>query len=530
MGVLFLGGDILNMDFSTHPGASFRLNLQMIADFLEDREWKHCVFSPGEQPALTKCLLYHGQPSMQADTLYIVPEGCERDFPADSFSYITTTALQGAAPHIRGVGCAFPELLNGVMEVFSRYAEFERELSNTICSGGSLSELCCVASRYFHNPVYVHDNMFCVIGHSQGLNNLFEFSEKTKKPHIPLWLINEFKFDETYRSTFAARQADIWKNDLTDSGVRSLYVNLREGDLYLGRLLIHESDSSLRPGHFRSAECLAEYVLLWLRKQAQSSHQIHRSYEQIFIDLLTNGNTGSQDLKTVLGILNWKPEDRYLCLKLQSQDAADMVFPDLAIHSRLSTILSGHIAFRYQQKLCVILNLSVSDLAPGELRPRLAPLIRDSCLYVGISNPIDGIQHLRLGFTQSDIALDYITGTDSSDWIVLFSSCALHYIRESACRKLPSKMVAHPVLLRLREHDRTLGTQYYETLRAYLLCERNIPATAAALIIHRTTLTYRLGKIAEFTRLNLDNANLRLYLLLSFQLLEQEDSPGRQQS
>ena len=74
------------------------------------------------------------------------------------------------------------------------------------------------------------------------------------------------------------------------------------------------------------------------------------------------------------------------------------------------------------------------------------------------------------------------------------------------------------------EHDRTQGTQYYNTLRVYLLCERNIPATAAALIIHRTTLTYRLGKILELTHLNLDNANLRMYLLLSFQLLDQDGS------
>ena len=194
----------------------------------------------------------------------------------------------------------------------------------------------------------------------------------------------------------------------------------------------------------------------------------------------------------------------------------------MAINSRLSAILSGHISFRYQGKLCVILNLSVSGLNPGELRLRLAPLIRDNCLYAGISNPVQSIHALRLGFAQADLALDYITGTDSSDWMVLFSSCALHYIRQSACRMLPAAMVAHPVLLDLLEHDRTQGTQYYNTLRVYLLCERNIPATAAALIIHRTTLTYRLGKIAELTHLNLDNDNLRLYLLISFQLLEQD--------
>ena len=74
--------------------------------------------------------------------------------------------------------------------------------------------------------------------------------------------------------------------------------------------------------------------------------------------------------------------------------------------------------------------MSVSGLDLGELRQRLAPLIRDSCLYAGISNPIDGINALRLGFIQADIALEYITGTDSSDWMVLFASCALNYIRQ----------------------------------------------------------------------------------------------------
>jgi len=141
---------------------------------------------------------------------------------------------------------------------------------------------------------------------------------------------------------------------------------------------------------------------------------------------------------------------------------------------------------------------------------------------VGISNPVRGIHAIRRGFLQADVALDYITGTDSSDWMVLFSACALSYIQTCACEKLPGEMVAHPVLLELREYDRLQGSRYYETLRTYLLCERSIPATAAALIIHRTTLTYRLGKIMELTRLNLDNADLRLYLLLSFQLLDRE--------
>ena len=510
-----------DMENSVCPGAPFRLNLQMLIDFMEERGWEYAVHRPGDAPVLSRCQIFHGQNLLQTDTLYMVPEGKEDDFPADSYSYITTAELQGQAAHIRAVKTSFPELVNCVMEIFSHYADFERELSNTISSGGSLSELCCVARKYLHNPVYIHDNMFCIIGQSSLVEGVFEINEQTKTPHIPLWMIDEFKFDEVYRNTFAGRQADILGTHLNYFNVRSLYVNLWEDDEYHGRLLINEVESPIRPGQYKAAEFFAGYVILWIRNQALSNRQIHYSYEQAFVDLLTEGTTDERNLKTILDVLNWKREDRYLCLIIQSQDTGDAFRSDLAINSRLSTVLSGHVSFRYQQRICVIINLPQSGSDLGELRLRLAPLIRDSCLYVGISNPIEDIYGLKRGFIQADIALDYITRTDSSDWIVMFSSCALNYIRESACEKLPAKMVAHPVLLELMEHDRTQGTQYYETLRAYLLCERSIPATAAALIIHRTTLTYRLGKILELTRLNLDSADLRLYLMLSFQLLEQ---------
>lgn len=80
------------------------------------------------------------------------------------------------------------------------------------------------------------------------------------------------------------------------------------------------------------------------------------------------------------------------------------------------------------------------------------------------------------------------------------------------------------MLQELRQFDKAHSTQYYDTLRAFLLHERSIPKTAEALIIHRTTLTYRLGKLQEQWNLNLDDSDTRLYLLLSFRLL---DAGGR---
>ena len=76
----------------------------------------------------------------------------------------------------------------------------------------------------------------------------------------------------------------------------------------------------------------------------------------------------------------------------------------------------------------------------------------------------------------------------------------------------------------MRRHDSQSGTEYYKTLRQYLLQERNIPRTAEALIIHRTTLTYRLQKISQLVHMDLEDPEKRLYLLLSFYLQEHGES------
>ena len=65
-----------------------------------------------------------------------------------------------------------------------------------------------------------------------------------------------------------------------------------------------------------------------------------------------------------------------------------------------------------------------------------------------------------------------------------------------------------------------------DTLRAYLQHERDIPRTSEALIIHRTTLLYRLKKIQALTELDLNSPEQRLYLNLSLWILEQEKIQG----
>lgn len=83
----------------------------------------------------------------------------------------------------------------------------------------------------------------------------------------------------------------------------------------------------------------------------------------------------------------------------------------------------------------------------------------------------------------------------------------------------------------LRNVDDKKGTDYYYTLKNYLVLGNNISKTASKMNIHRNTLIYRLSKIEEITGVDINNQSVIRRLLTAMimyyvheSILETEDS------
>jgi DNA-binding PucR family transcriptional regulator len=68
---------------------------------------------------------------------------------------------------------------------------------------------------------------------------------------------------------------------------------------------------------------------------------------------------------------------------------------------------------------------------------------------------------------------------------------------------------------KLLDYDAHRNAELVATLAQYLECGGSYGDTAAALLIHRSTLRYRLGRIREITELDLNDVNSRLNLHLA---------------
>ena len=66
-------------------------------------------------------------------------------------------------------------------------------------------------------------------------------------------------------------------------------------------------------------------------------------------------------------------------------------------------------------------------------------------------------------------------------------------------------------------------TSYYLTLFTYFEQQFNMSQAASQMYIHRSTFINRMERIQELTHLNLDDYDTRLYLELSFRLLQEPE-------
>lgn len=261
-----------------------------------------------------------------------------------------------------------------------------------------------------------------------------------------------------------------------------------------------------------------------LRRKQLGENMSYRSMDDIVFDLLQGKQPDPADMAQLLNMLNWGKSDHFLCVRIKNQQANVTAVMEHVLHSDLFRAFPGSYIMFTGHEQCLILDLSRNPLTQAQIHHQLAPLCRDYCLYAGISSPVTDIRDLHLAYYQADIALDQAFKLRSDKWIIPFSHCALEHILSSLDSPLQPWHLAAPELQSLIRYDREKGTQYFETFREYLLQERDIPRTAEKLIIHRTTLLYRLKKIRSLISVDLDDPWQRLYLTLSLWILEKEGS------
>lgn len=493
--------------------------LPILAESLAQAGWDcEMVLADAEQ-AYRGIRLYHGQPELQKDVLYLLrPE--EKNFPFDGYAYLSAVEHPGKANHLVCPRRPDEEIMDQLLEVFSQFQTWEDAINLLVYRNADLQELCELGAKLLENPVCIHDDWFVMMAITAEYTEIMEleYMMSSAKGLVPRAVVEDFQYDSDYLETYAHHGAQIW--DAPEKNQKSLYVNLWDGPVYKGRLLVARKNRDFLQRDFLLAEVLTQRAVMLLRRKRLRDENVHQNMDDIIFALVQGRQPEPVDLSYLLNMLDWQPSDRFLCIRIRPQQSENMAMRDHLIHSDLFRCFPGSYILLDSQEQCVILNLTRNPVS--QVRHRLAPLCRDYGLYAGISSPVTGIGDVRAAYHQAGAALEQAFRMRSEKWMISFSECALdHVLRNLPAPLNPGHLVV-PELWELIRHDQEKGTQYFATLREYLLQERDIPKTSEALIIHRTTLQYRLKKIQALLGADLEDPWQRLQLQLSLWILREQ--------
>lgn len=495
--------------------------MPMLAESLTQAGWICETVLSDEHQSYRGIRLYHRQQDLQKDVLYLL-RPTEREFPFDDYSYLSSVAHPGRANHLICPDHPDEEILDQLLEVFSRFRSWEEAIDLLIYRNAPLQELCELGARLLENPVCIHDDWFVMMAMTADYSQIMEleYLMTSARGFVPRAVVEDFQYDSDYLETYAYHEAQIWYGP--ENRHYSLYVNLWDGPVYKGRLLVARKNRDFLARDFLLAEVLTQRAVLLLQRKQLGDQTIHQNMDDIVFALLQGKHADPSDITHLLGMLRWQKTDRFLCLRIRPQQNGTAAMMEHLLHSDLFRVFPGCYILLDTQEQCVVLNLSQNGATIGQIRHQLAPLCRDYCLYAGISSPVVGMRELNAAYYQAGAALEQAFRLRSEKWILMFSECALdHVLMTLPSPLLPGHLIA-PELAVLMDYDREKGTQYFETFREYLLQERDIPRTSGALIIHRTTLLYRLKKIQSLIQVNLEDPWKRLHLMLSLWILEKE--------
>ena len=198
-------------------------------------------------------------------------------------------------------------------------------------------------------------------------------------------------------------------------------------------------------------------------------------------------------------------------------------FADGDLRALASELLCGpNDRYTTYESHAVIILARARPLAPDDRAALRACLeqIRAAC---GLSRPLSSLHELHTGYAQALSACRIGSRVRPEEFLHEYDVCLPYALIDRVSQSEDALPYVLPALLHLAADDRRAGGGLMATLHAYLKSGRSVQRAAAKLGVHKNTVSFRLGKIADALDLDWSDAQDVYRLMHSVSILEYTD-------
>lgn len=498
-----------------------KLNVDVIKEHLTDDIPVEKHGHTSMKLTLSRPLLYDGKSTFKANHVYITSHAFlpkQPDFEEGTAIIVIGTDLPQAyysdQCHLLILDTTkdMYTIFNRIQKTFDLYDGWNAELQKITMERGKVDSLLDASLRILRHPLFILDKNLDVTAHASFTNESQELDQELS-----------FRTDDAFIQSSLIEAANknkaVYIYDKFEYRVMCLHL-FKKG-VFVGGMYM-KADSA-RP--FRSSDqALLLHLKTYVDFLLEQYHEIFSVDNNITKDIFTKALHGTiltdthllKEIRTT-----HHQEDKYICIKFKLEDSSKVI-PATLVCEQIEDILPNTVAMVYQNVIVAFMNVRTSTNIPKSEGSIFIHFLQAMGYKAGLSKVFTDILQAKYHFIEACAAIDFGYPIDPDLEVYYFKDYVHEYILSRITSEIPTEIICEKGLLRLLEYDKLYKTSYYHELRTYINCNMNAVQAAKSLYMHRNTLLIHLEHIIKLAQIDLDNPEERMYIQLSYKLLERE--------
>lgn len=413
-------------------------------------------------------------------------------------------------------------LLDRQTATSERAMQLYRQLSAMSREGQGLAAMTEVMSKLTGNIVAVQDKRLEIQAISWPSNTTVDRTALVdalqQREGLPPVLRN--------RKAAARARQSYWQQILPIENMGRLISPIISGDRARGYLSIIGPATELDMLDSLTAEHGAAACALEMAK-AKAVSEAKKALRGDFLEGLLAGTLPKKEIERLEGRLdhNTKEPHAVMVIAWLGTSAPSLRRMETSVHWVLTNHTRPALVHVHGSQHLVVFQ-ALKNLDDMETAHQLGRRIREqiqtefpnSNIIGGISGPARALADWPTAYSEALQAMQLGQRLKLTNQFVEFSSLGIYRLLYGLEESPEVRAFTDEIMLPLAEYDANNRGSLVKTVEAYFAHHGNVSQTAESLFVHRNTLLYRMERIQELTRLQLDQANMRLALHLALKL------------
>ncbi|MPW26502.1 hypothetical protein GC105_11940 [Alkalibaculum sp. M08DMB] len=287
-------------------------------------------------------------------------------------------------------------------------------------------------------------------------------------------------------------------------------------NIVYARFIVVQRDRRINLGDEQILKHLSK-IIAHIMMRLESNEKGLQGQDTLF-KILKNYSVSSDEIEMFLKYHYWNKNDplRVCVLTLKPEDTMEKSL--LLIQQDINKLLPECPSLIFQNRVMIVVNEAITPIFN-----KIHSLDLENKMIASISLPFINLKYLKMYWLQALYAIEYGKIYNKKSNLYEFYDYAIDYIIDSGVAE--EKVCAcHPDIMDMHINK----SDSIKTIATYLNNNCSLLNTSKELFIHRNTLVYRINKIIDGMRCDIEDSYTRDYMSLSIRILALYDQKIKQ--